>query len=340
MLYQYRLFPTKKQISLFKAQLEEHRQLYNKCLEYKIEQYKNNKTNISSIDLINKFTKQYRKTSNAASLQQTVRRLDKAYKSFFQRKMGFPRFRAFNRFNTIQYAKHGDGCKLTNNLYIQNIGSIKINIHRPPGKIKNLSVTLRQDKMYVNVFCETFNPLNTPKGLAVGIDFGIQNTITLSSGESVKSPSIQKTYQKNLNKALRRKKYKVIGKINEKIRNKRKDFNHKLSRKIVNQFDIICLEDLKVKQIQSFSLINYKLADIAINQLKNFIIYKAESAGKHVILVNPAYTTQTCSNCGVVNKKELNERFHECSCGLKTSRDINAALVIKTLGLQSLGLKP
>ena len=340
MLYQYRLFPTKKQISLFKIQLEEHRQLYNKCLEYKIEQYKNNKTNISSIDLINKFTKQYRKTSNAASLQQTVRRLDKTYKSFFKKMSGFPRFKAVNRFNTIQYAKHGDGCKLGTKLYLQNIGSINLNIHRPYGKIKTLSITLKYDKMYVNVFCETANPLNTPKGLAVGIDFGIKDIVTMSDGVSIKPPVIQKHYQKNINKALRKKKYKVVRKINEKIQNKRKDFNHKLSRKIVNSYDIICLENLSIKNIQSFSPINYKLNDIAINQLINFIVYKAESAGKHVVFVNPAYTTQTCSNCGIVNKKELNERFHKCSCGLKTTRDINAALNIKTLGLQSLGLKP
>jgi len=168
----------------------------------------------------------------------------------------------------------------------------------------------------------------------------VLNIITTSDGLSVKSPVTQKHYQKNINKALRKKKYKVVRKINEKIQNKRKDFNHKLSRQVVNQYNIICLEDLKVKSIQSYSTVNYKINDVAINQLRNFIVYKAESAGKHIVLVNPAYTTQTCSKCGIIKNKELDERLHICSCGFKTSRDINAALNIKTLGLQSLGLKP
>jgi putative transposase len=348
MLYQYRCYPTKKQTKLFNEQLEEHRLLYNKCLEYKTEQYKNNKINITCFDLIKLFPKQFKKQANYSSLQQTIRRLDKTYKDFFRRKFGFPRFRGVNRFCTIEYAKHGDGCKLTNILYLQNIGKIKCNIHRPHGKIKTLSVTLRNGQMYVNCWVEDILPICLPKGVSVGVDFGIKSTVTLSDGTSIVSPPIRKKYDKQLARCQRNKKWAAYHKINQKIVNKRKDFNHKLSRKLINQYDIICLEKLEVKGIQCCKNSNKnlkknsnkKLGDIAINQLINYISYKAANAGKKVVLVPPAYTTQTCSKCGKIKKKSLKQRQHKCSCGLDISRDQNAAIVIKTLGLQSLGLKP
>lgn len=346
MLYQYRCYPTKKQIKLFKEQLEEHRNLYNKCLEYKIEQYKNNQISVSCFDLMKIFPKQFKKLANYSSLQQTIRRLDKSYKSFFNKNNGFPRFKAKNRFCTIEYSKHGDGCKLNKVLYLQNIGKIKCKIHRPHGKIKTLKVVLRNNQMYVNCWVDDVLPMCFPKGLSVGVDFGIKSTITLSDGTSIVSPPIRRKYDKQLARCQRNKKWAAFRKINQKITNKRKDFNHKVSRKLVNQYDIICLEKLEVQKIQrsqklkGFKNSNKKLSDIAINQLINYISYKAANAGKKVVFVDPAYTTQTCSKCGKRKKKSLKERQHNCPCGFKTTRDKNSAIYIKTLGLQSLGLKP
>ena len=98
------------------------------------------------------------------------------------------------------------------------------------------------------------------------------------------------------------------------------------------------MEDLKVGEITSnFSQINSKVFTTGINQLINFIKYKAENAGKIIVMVNPAYTTQTCYDCGSLNKLKLTQRIYSCKCGYQENRDINAAKNILRLGLKSLG---
>jgi len=142
---------------------------------------------------------------------------------------------------------------------------------------------------------------------------------------------------KSLAKAQRQKKYKVSAIIHRKISNIRKDFNHKLSRKLVRGFDILCLEDISVEDwLTNISNINRSIYDVGIGQLVNFIVYKAESAGKQVVFVNPAYTTQTCCNCGKLNPIKITQRTYSCDCGYVADRDINASHNILRLGLQSL----
>lgn len=340
--YQFRLFPTRQQLSLFKKQLEQHRLLYNNCLESKKTAHQEEKKSITCFDLIKSHVSQYKEGCNYSSLQQTVRRLDKAYKSFF-RKSGFPRFKSKNAFNTIEYAKHGDGCKFKDNiLYLQHIGKIKCKSHRQfSEKIKTLSVTLKNNTLYVNVICEKFYGTFSNNSNSVGIDFGISNTITTSDGESHKTPHFLKNKLKDIARLNRQKvknpkAKKALAKIYSKLANQRKDFNHKLSKRIIEQYGIICLEDLKVKKIVSFKNVNRRLFDIGINQLMQFISYKAESAGKKVVFVDPAYTSQTCFNCGSKKELSLKDREYICVCGYTEDRDINAAKNIERLGLQSL----
>lgn len=342
--FQFRLRPTKRQLSLVKEQLEVHRNLYNHCLELKIKSYKDNKINLSSFDLMKSEIPSFKGMSNSSSLQQTIRRLDKAYKTFFKQQNKFPRFRAKNRFRTIEFAIHGDGCKIRGNkIYIQYIGEIKSIQHREiPNdyKIKTLSLSLNKNELYINIICSREYGKVGTSNKSIGIDFGIKHTITTSDEKHVESPTFTKDKLANVKRLSKRKKYKALNKIYSKIRNKRKDFNHKLSRKIVNDYDIICLENLKIQEITSFKHVNRRLYDLGINQLINFIVYKAESAGKQVIMVNPRNTTRECSNCGNLVDKNLSERIHKCSCGLVLDRDINAAKNILRLGLQSLGVNP
>ena len=138
---QRQLSPTPNQVYLLNKQLDEHRRLYNSCLEIKINKYKNNKKSISCFDLIKSEIPKLKENgsiSNYSSLQQTLRRLDKTYQSFFRNGYGFPRFKNKDRFKTIEFGKYGDGCKIKNGLlYIQNVGLIKC-LHLPKiKKIKN-----------------------------------------------------------------------------------------------------------------------------------------------------------------------------------------------------------
>ena len=342
--YQFRLYPSRQQLKLFFKQLEVHKNLYNECLEEKINSYKETGKSPSCFDQIKTNIKNYKGLSNYSSMQQTIRRLDKTYSSFF-RGGGFPRFKKY--ISTIEYSKIGDGCKIKNDhLYLQLIGDIKINLHRDvPQHIKTISVTFKYGNLYLNIITDESTITQRGGNKSVGIDFGIQSTITTSNGEKFISPKLTKSRSKDLARLQRKKEKaknkrkikKAIAKIHTKIENKRKDFNHKLSRKIVNEYDIICLEDLKVSKITTnIKNINSRIYDIGICQIKQFISYKAESAGKKVILVDPKYTTQKCSQCGNLVQKELKERIHKCGCGLEIDRDINAAINIKGLGLDTL----
>ena len=209
------------------------------------------------------------------------------------------------------------------------------------------------------------NDVNKNK-LIVGIDLGLETFATLSNGETIERVRTTKKHQNGLVKAQRRiskrkecqndyknsKRHKTDRKIlnykHEKIKNIRNDLSHKNSRILVNSYDVICLEDLKIKSMQRKMKDetnkqkqgrNRSIADVAWNAFVNQLQYKAEEAGTEVILVNPKNTSKTCSSCGYLVNKALSDRIHNCPmCGLLMNRDLNASINILRLGLESLGL--
>jgi putative transposase len=189
----------------------------------------------------------------------------------------------------------------------------------------------------------------------IGIDAGILTFITLSNGKKVKNPRFFKKETKKLAKAQRRlskqkegtkKRYKckkIVARVHERIANKRKDFAHKLSRKLVNDFGYIAIEDLAINDMQkdNFRYLNKEIADVAWRNFFDVLIHKAECAGRTVVKVNPAYTSQTCSHCGHRQKLKLSDRVFQCPCcSLSLDRDVNAAKNILSLGLQTAGPQP
>ena len=133
----------------------------------------------------------------------------------------------------------------------------------------------------------------------------------------------------------------MVAKIHEKIRNQRKDFCHKESKKIINQYQYICIEDLNIKKMVEGSYLAKSITDASWNQFHQFLTYKAAEAGRKLGVVDPAYTTQTCSRCQHREVKELSEREHCCSrCSYSVGRDFNAAQNILALGLDGLGEIP
>jgi putative transposase len=126
-----------------------------------------------------------------------------------------------------------------------------------------------------------------------------------------------------------------VSRIHERIANRRNDFAHQLSRAIVNRFGIIAFEDLNVKGMQQNHYLAKSIGDAAWTQFINATQNKAEEAGSIVVLVNPKNTTQECSRCGQIVKKELKDRIHSCDCGYVADRDENAAINILRGGLAS-----
>lgn len=357
--YKYRLFVTGAQSGALDTLLESHRRLYNLALQDRRDVYEIEKRSVSYYEQSGRFkeTRNYLPsfaTLNFGSAQATLRRLDKAFKAFFRRVRsgdapGFPRYKPAERFRTIEFPKYGNGCSLKNNgrLYLQNIGHIKVKLHRPiEGTIKTVSVKKSCGKWYVVFSCDLGDaPEATGEGTAVGIDLGLKSFLVTSGGESVKAPRYYRKSQKKLRVAQRsvsRKKKgsnrrskarKKVARLNEKTANQRRNFHHKEARKLVDGHGLIAHEALNIKGIARSRLAK-STHDAGWTQFLNILGQKAESAAVRVIAVDPRNTTQACSACGALPevKKTLSDRMHVCPCGYVANRDENAALNILKLG--------
>ena len=362
--YKYRLHPTKKQKAVLRQMLDECRWLYNYLLEHRKLAYEEldiSLTKYQQLMLLPEIKIERPSLNNVHSqvLQDVVVRLDKAFQNFFRRcetgeTPGYPRFRNFHRYNSFCYPQSGFSVK-DNQLKLGKVGSIRMNQHREfQGTIKTCTLTTdASGHWYVCLSCEVEAIKLIENDKAVGIDLGIEKFAVLSDGVIFENPRFLKVEEKALAKAqrklskaekgtLERKKCrKVVAKTHNRIRNKRTDFCHKISRKIVNEYQYIWVEDLNIKKMMQDTFFAKSIADASWNQFQQFLFYKAEEAGRTVELVNPAYTSQKCSDCGDIQKKELSEREHCClQCGYKTSRDFNAALNILALGLDGQGIIP
>lgn len=170
----------------------------------------------------------------------------------------------------------------------------------------------------------------------VGIDTGFKHLAILSDGTKFNNPRNFRKAQKRLAQAQRGKRKALVARLHERIKNRRKDYNHKVSRKIVENYSEIYITDDNLKG-QS-KIFGKSISDAGISQLRNFIIYKGDVHGRKVELVDSKYTTMTCSNCGArtgpTGLFELVVRSWECSvCGAQHDRDVNAAKVILKTGL-------
>ena len=362
--FQFRLRPTKKQARALQAQLDECRWLYNAMLEQRKTAYEQQQASVSKYQQHNLLPKLKIGRPSLAQvhsqvLQNVNDRLDKAFQSFFRRcktgeKPGFPRFRGVHRYNSFCYPQSGFSL-VGKEIKLSKIGSIRVKMHRPvEGEIK--TCTLRKNASGdwdISLSCEVMVEPQPPKEEAIGIDVGLAHFAVLSSGQEIANPRFFKQGEKTLAKAQRklallkkgtperRRQGKVVAKVHEHISNQRKDFCHKESKKIVDQYQYICVEDLDIKKMVEGSHFAKSITDASWNQFRQFLTYKAAEAGRKLGLANPAYTTQDCSRCNHREAKTLSERMHCCSqCGYKTTRDHNAAQNILALGIDGLGAVP
>lgn len=363
--FRYQLYPTKAQRTAMQKALNACRWVYNEALATRKNAWKQEQRSISHYDTINmlpgwKAEHPFLYDAYSQSLQDACTRVDLAFQAFFRRvkagqEPGYPRFRGKERYDSFTYPQ--SGFKLLDNgrLRVSKIGDVKIFLHRRiKGKIKTL--TVRRDTLgnwYACFSCEIEPEPLPPSPKVVGIDVGLTYFATLSTGEHIPNPRFFRRDEKALAKAQRRlskckkgmpeyRKYKrVIQHIHKRIANRRKDFAHKLSRRLVNEFQIIALENLDIQDMQNgnWRSMNKSISDAAWRQLRQYTTYKAEEAGRTCIAVDPRNTTQMCSTCGQIVKKDLSVRVHDCPfCGLKLDRDLNAAKNILALGLQSVRL--
>lgn len=234
-------------------------------------------------------------------------------------------------------------------LDLSKVGRLWMVLHRPiEGVIKTLTVRRSStNKWYVCFSCEVETSPLTPFNRVVGVDVGLSSFATLSTGESIKNPRFLRIDQKALAYVQRRlnkeekgtpqrvKRRKPVSRVHERIRWKREDFAHKLSRRFVNEFGVIVFEDLNIKGMVKNHCLAKSISDAAWNQLVQFTSSSSEEAGRCVKLVDPRNTSKRCSRCGILVEKKLSDRVHRCTCGLTIDRDLNASFNILRLGLQA-----
>ncbi|MDR6224920.1 putative transposase [Desmospora profundinema] len=285
-------------------------------------------------------------------LQQVAKRLDLAFQHFFRRvkngeKPGFPRFQGKNRFDSMTYPQAKVSMFQGKFIRIPKIGEVRVKMHRQmEGSPKTLVVKRKNGRYYVMVTCTMEPSRIKPSGKQVGIDLGVKHFAVTSDKEffpamrflekglcSIKR--LQRTVSRRKKGSHRqRKAVALLAKAHERVANQRKDLAHKISRSLVDRYDLIAFEKLNVKGMVKNRPLAKKIADAAWRQLIDFTTYKAEWAGKEVKLVDPRNTSQACSKCGRMVKKSLEVRMHTCSCGYTEDRDVNAArnILLKAMG--------
>lgn len=265
-------------------------------------------------------------------LQDVLLRLDTAFKNFFRRvkngeKPGYPRFQGRNRYASFCSPQGGYSLTHESRLCLSKIGSIKTcTIKHAAG----------QWSAVFSCECEKPEPLPVVTD-EVGLDLGVTHFAALS--------------RKKRGSHRRKKAERAVAKAHRKIRNQRKDFHHKQAKRLVDTHQLIVFEDLAVANVSkraqpkqdengvylpngaaAKSGLNKSILDAGWTSFQQIVTSKAEWAGRTVLLVNPRYTSQVCSQCGVVRKKDLSERGHSCECGAELDRDTNAAINILRVG--------
>ncbi len=355
--YKFRLYPTKQQEAQLDLTLETCRHLYNLALAdrknaYEVEGISRSYEDQAAMLTAEKENGNFKGVFSQV-LQDALRRLDKSFKAFFRRvkageEPGYPRFKGQGWYKSFTYPQAGfklEGSKLT----LSKIGSIRIFKHREvEGKIK--TCTIKKDKLgrwYAILVTEVEDVPQIELKSAIGVDVGLKSLVALSTGETIQYPKYYIRDEKKLAVAQRnlsrkkegssnRQKAKIkVARLHQKIQNHRDEFLHQVSRKLADSADLIAFENLNIQGMLKNHHLAKHIQDHAWGKLIQFTQSKAAKAGKIVELVEARYTSQKCSQCGIMVPKTLAERVHHCpNCGLEVDRDINASVNIVTLGLR------
>ena len=335
------------------------RHFFNMCLEDRKWSFELEGRSVSKNDQV-KQARLYRQTIPQAAvvfsqtLQSVAIDLDKAFQAFFRRiearqTPGYPRFKSRNQFHSFNFPQFGKGTKLDGQrLQLFGIGRVRVRWHRPiEGDIKTVRIVYKAGRWYACFACEVPDRPELPKtGCYIGIDVGITALLTTSTGEKVNNPKHYQLAQAKLRRVQRslsrktkggknrRKALRVVQHQQMHVANQRSDLLHKLSTALVQTCDGVALEDLSIRNMVRNHHLSKSILDSGWGMFKQYLTYKAASAGREIRLVNPAYTSRCCSHCGSSFPDfNLSTRWVECTCGLSLDRDHNAAInILKRAG--------
>jgi putative transposase len=368
--YKYRIYPTSEQQEKFAQHFGCARWVYNWGLSEKKEYYAKHKKSLSKRALQDKLVREVKKHDdtkwlddvNSQTLLSALDHLDTAYKHFFRRKQGFPKYKkkscGYKAFQCPQHVTVDFETKVIN---LPKIKQVKAKFHREfDGKIKTCTVKQTPTgKYFVSILVETPEVVPTAitvdADLTVGIDLGIKDFLITSHNTTEPNNKFLdnslkrlKTLQRRLSKkqkgsANRAKARKILARLHEKVANQRTDAAHQASAELVykSHDTSFAVEDLNIKGMMKNPKLAKSIADCGWSFFLNTLEYKSKWVGKNVIRIDRwKPSSKTCSGCG--HKKDelsLSERSYKCEkCGLVIDRDYNAAINIKDFAIAELGL--
>jgi putative transposase len=354
--FKYRLSPTKEQSILLNKHIGAARFVYNLALECKQMAWAGSKVNLSCFALHSQLKElknecDWLKEINSQSLQQSITNLDKAYTAFFKGQNSFPNFKK---------KSNGGSFNIPQNVLLKNEKlvipkfkkGIDIVLHRPiKGIIRQATISRTPTgKYFVSILCETGEEIK-PKtkikeSTTIGIDLGIKTYLVSSDGKEFDNPKYLRKAQSKL-KYMQRKYSKHKGNrtkhklaiLHERVANQRKDFLHKTSSELIKNHDSLAIEDLAVSNMIKNHKLAQAISDAGWSTFVTMLEYKSEWYGKNILKIGRFEpSSKLHANCGHINKDlTLKDREWTCpKCGEVVSRDVNAAINIKSFALKNI----
>ena len=369
-----RLYPNKEQATMINKLLGCYRVVYNQCLNRKIESYKNDSKS-ESLSTLGQFVHHellkdddfmWLREQNTKVLKQAVKDMLTAYKNFFERHTGYPKFKSKHdnkqscRFELGAISKRND--YTTYHLSLANIRNVRFRCNEKYAKylqkhhdnIRQATLTkLPCGEYYLSILVDgdlTHKVKET--NAAIGIDLGIKDFVITSDGEVFDNLHFKKTETKKIKRLQRqlskkekgsnnRNKARIkLAKLYKKINDRKQYYLHTVSNSLIDENQVICMEDLNVKGMVKNHNLAESICEMNFGEFRRTLEYKAKWYNRKIVFVNRFYpSSKTCHNCGYVNKSlTLNDRQWICPvCGEVSERDYNAALNILDEGLRIIG---
>lgn len=368
-----RLYLNNEQANLINSLLGSYRFVYNECLAYKKLNYETDKKHTSLSDLGHYFHGDLRneyewlKEHNTKVLKQSIINLEKAYKNFFKRHKGFPKFKSKHDEQKVRFPQEAVASKTfdeeTSRMNLtKNIKELKFEcsnrdkqyLYKNKQGIKSVTITkTKSDKYFATILIDG-DLLRTVKesNKSIGIDLGIKTLLTFSDGKTIDNPRWIKTNEKNLKKIQKQLSKKVKGsnsrnkvrlrlaKLHEKIKNQKRDFLHNITTKIVNENQVIILEDLNVSGMMKNHKLAKSIQELGLYEIRRQLEYKSKWYGRELVFVSRWFpSSKICCECGWKNNNlTLNDRKFVCDdCGNVIDRDLNASINIQKEGIRIIG---
>lgn len=363
--YQFRLYPTKEQEQLLAKTFGCARFVYNKMLEERIQIYEKFKDDKEALKKQKfptpaKYKKEFSwlKEVDSLALANAQLNLRKAFQNFFSGRAGFPKFKSRKDKQSFTTNMVNGNIKLeSDRIRLPKLKWVKMKQHREiPSHhtIKSCTITkTKTEKYFISILTEyEHQPVEKEISKVIGLDFSMNSLYVDSEGKRANYPRFYRQALDKLAKAQRilsrrkkgsnrwHKQRLKVARLHEKIANQRKDFLHKLSRQLADQYDGVVIENLNMQGMAQALRFGQSVHDNGWGMFTTFLQYKLEEQGKKLIKIDKWFpSSKTCSCCGQVRESlSLSERTFRCECGFESDRDVNAAINIKHEGMKRLAI--